>query len=146
MLLFMLTRSQVARKLGKSVATVRRMEGVELNPVRDERCFHRFDEREVALVARRIAENGGRRHNCEDGHLGRFILERKLVDAHSDLVAIGNSSFGESYRLRRQNRELRTALQRLIRVSRLAVREARGRVDASLARELDELAKVAWSY
>jgi len=37
--------------LGKSIASVRRMEGVELHPVRDERGVHRFDPVEVDQVA-----------------------------------------------------------------------------------------------
>jgi len=48
----MLTRSGVAKRLGKSLATVRRMEGVELHPTRDERGVHHFDPEEVEAVAR----------------------------------------------------------------------------------------------
>lgn len=48
----MLTRSQVARRLGKSIATVRRMEGVALHPQRDARGVQRFDPHEVERVAR----------------------------------------------------------------------------------------------
>jgi hypothetical protein len=48
----MLTRSGVAKRLGKSIATVRRMEGIELFPTRDERGIHRFDPEEVERVAR----------------------------------------------------------------------------------------------
>jgi hypothetical protein len=43
----MLTRTQVARRLGRSIATVRRLEGEGLHPVTDERGVHWFDEREV---------------------------------------------------------------------------------------------------
>ena len=42
--------------MGKSVASVRRMEGVELHPVRDERGVHRFDPEEVEQVARLQAD------------------------------------------------------------------------------------------
>lgn len=48
----MLTRSGVARRLGKGIATVRRMEGIELHPVKDARGVHRFDRAEVERVAR----------------------------------------------------------------------------------------------
>ena len=48
----MLTRSGVAKRLGKSIASVRRMEGVELFPTRDVRGVHRFDPGEVGRVAR----------------------------------------------------------------------------------------------
>jgi hypothetical protein len=43
----MLTRSQVAQRLGKSIATVRRLEGSSLHPSRDRDGVHRFDAREV---------------------------------------------------------------------------------------------------
>jgi hypothetical protein len=46
----MLTRGQVARRLGKSIATVRRMEGNELHPARDERGVLRFTAEEVEHV------------------------------------------------------------------------------------------------
>src|SRR5262245_59629875 len=50
----MLRRSQVARRLGRSVATVRRLEGAVLFPERDRRGIYRFDEGEVADLARRV--------------------------------------------------------------------------------------------
>src|SRR4051812_35685490 len=51
----MLTRSQVARRLGKSVATVRRIEGILLAPARDRRGVYRFDPADVDDLARDIA-------------------------------------------------------------------------------------------
>jgi hypothetical protein len=42
-----LTRTEVAKRLGKSVATVRRLEGHVLFPAKDWRGVHRFDEWEV---------------------------------------------------------------------------------------------------
>jgi len=50
-----LTRSGVAKCLRRSLATVRRLEGVELFPHRDLRGVHWFDEAEVRDVQRRIA-------------------------------------------------------------------------------------------
>ena len=47
-----LTRIQVARRLGKSIATVRRLEGRVLFPHRDWRGVHRFDEWEVERLQR----------------------------------------------------------------------------------------------
>lgn len=52
-----MTRQQVAQRLGKSLATVRRIEGSLLHPIRDARGQYRFDDDEVEDVARRI-ENG----------------------------------------------------------------------------------------
>jgi hypothetical protein len=46
----MLTRSQVAKRLGKSIATVRRLEGSALHPIQDRDGVHRFDAREVDAV------------------------------------------------------------------------------------------------
>jgi hypothetical protein len=43
----MITRAQVARRLGKSIATVRRLEGHSLHPCVDESGVHRFDPKEV---------------------------------------------------------------------------------------------------
>lgn len=54
----MLTRSQVARRIGRSIATVRKMEGQTLHPRVDARGVHRFDAAEVETVARRVAETG----------------------------------------------------------------------------------------
>ena len=56
----MLTRGQVAKRLGKSIATVRRMEGNELHPARDERGVLRFSAEEVErLVSSRDGEGQG---------------------------------------------------------------------------------------
>ena len=56
----MLTRIQVARRLGKSVATVRRLEGAQLHPYVDASGVHRFDVREVERLARRLNVPGAR--------------------------------------------------------------------------------------
>jgi hypothetical protein len=52
--LAMLTRSVVAKRLGKSLATVRRIEGVLLDATIGTRGVHYFDEREVSLLRGRI--------------------------------------------------------------------------------------------
>jgi hypothetical protein len=49
---------QVARRLGKSVATVRRLEGAQLHPYVDASGVHRFDVREVERLARRLNIRG----------------------------------------------------------------------------------------
>lgn len=46
-----MTRTEVARYLGKSVATVRRAEGVHLHPKRDHRGVHHFAPAEVRALA-----------------------------------------------------------------------------------------------
>jgi hypothetical protein len=50
----MLSRIEVARRIGKSVATVRRLEGVELHPRRDSSGVHRFSLDEVERLAKKI--------------------------------------------------------------------------------------------
>lgn len=49
-----MTRGQVARRLGKSIATVRRLEGVLLNPVQDELGVWHFDDAEVDRLAAEV--------------------------------------------------------------------------------------------
>jgi len=49
-----MTRQQVAKRLGKSLATVRRLEGVRLRPTQDSRGVHHFDPDEVEALARDI--------------------------------------------------------------------------------------------
>lgn len=56
----MLTRGQVAKRLGKSIATVRRLEGRGLHPERDASGVLRFDTKEVELLARQRAVPGER--------------------------------------------------------------------------------------
>ena len=55
----MMTRGQVARRLGKSIATVRRLEGTQLHPRRDASGVLRFDPNEVERVARALGRGGG---------------------------------------------------------------------------------------
>lgn len=47
----MLTRAGVAKQLRKSIATVRRLEGIVLFPIVDECGTHRFVEHDVAALA-----------------------------------------------------------------------------------------------
>src|SRR5690606_14384846 len=77
----MLTRTGVARRLGKSIATVRRMEGVELHPTRDERGVHHFDPDEVDAVASGEI-TGGRDHRMRDLEDYWRELERRLTEEH----------------------------------------------------------------
>lgn len=51
----MWTRTQVARYLGKSIATVRRMEGVVLHPWVDDSGVHRFDPDEIHAFGERAS-------------------------------------------------------------------------------------------
>lgn len=62
----MLTRGQVAKRLGKSVATVRRLEGRELHPRRDAKGVLRFDPDEVEAVAQGTVGDSTRSDWLED--------------------------------------------------------------------------------
>lgn len=102
----MLTRSQVAKRIGRSIATVRKMEGRTLHPRVDARGVHRFDVVEVEAVARRIAETGraldarfpwtiaaptsARRPISGAARIRRAETPRKRVstDAESELLAL----------------------------------------------------------
>lgn len=77
--LAMLTRRQVAARLGKSVATVRRIEGVLLEPVRDRRGTYRFDEDAVARLVHDVAH--GRVRLCEEFR-DHFESSRLLGGVH----------------------------------------------------------------
>jgi hypothetical protein len=61
----MLTRAQVAKRLGKSIATVRRMEGTALHPWRDEAGVHRFHPSEVDDVRQTPSETAVLRSRSE---------------------------------------------------------------------------------
>ncbi len=54
-----MTRKQVADRLGRSLATVRRLEGDLLHPRRDARGVHHFDRAEVETVARGLDAGRG---------------------------------------------------------------------------------------
>src|SRR3954463_649143 len=51
-----MTRKQVAQRLGKSIATVRRIEGVLLHPRQDARGIRHFDPRAVEALVKDVAE------------------------------------------------------------------------------------------
>lgn len=53
---YTLTRAQVAKRIGRSVSSVRRMEFTTLNPVADERGIFRFDADEVEALAKQLLD------------------------------------------------------------------------------------------
>lgn len=88
----MLTRAQVAARLGKSIATVRRMEGIVLHPRKGADGVHWFCQSEVAAVERaprspvRSFELALRRGRDEDerpaeSHQRVAAIERALARA-----------------------------------------------------------------
>jgi len=110
----MLTRSAVAKKLGRSLATVRRLEGKELFPWCDNRGVHWFDEADVERVAARLARGAvpaaqgawlrkRRRHSHESAVDPRRRETREPSDSVADLRA-------ENERLRRELDDANSAL------------------------------------
>jgi septal ring factor EnvC (AmiA/AmiB activator) len=75
----MMTRGQVAKRLGKSVATVRRMEGRELHPSRDRNGVFQFDPAEVERVAQGRGDHTGA-HARRSSWLNDTIGDRAAGD------------------------------------------------------------------
>ncbi len=110
-----LTRRQVAARLGKSVATVRRIEGILLAPTRDHRGVHRFIAGDVDHLVAAVARG--------EVHLSREVW--KTYDAEADgsdwrhWPRFGGHESGpddasnELARLRRENRALERRVQEL---------------------------------
>lgn len=90
----MLTRSQVARRIGKSVATVRRLEGTLLFPQSDGSGTRRFNEEEVEAFRR-------------DLEAGRVVLPVGFLSSEGAAPATST---------RRRIRELEARIARLERL------------------------------
>lgn len=73
----MLTRSGVAKRLGKSLATVRRMEGFELHPRKNQAGVHLFDPAEVDRVARGET-------NRDHSHRLSDLTQRGIIEEGED--------------------------------------------------------------
>lgn len=101
-----MTRSEVARALGRSIATVRRIEGVYLHPRRDANGIHRFDAREV----RELQADLERRAVC----LAPSWFENRGPHDDVEANAVG-----------RENAALRKMLALTIRVARLVTANRR---------------------
>lgn len=93
----MLTRSQVARRLGKSIATVRRLEGTLLHPRTDPSGIRRFDAREVDALHNEVRHgrrlpNGLRSldGNGQDEGLRREVtkLKSRVEDLEATLAEL----------------------------------------------------------
>ena len=104
-ILCMLTRAQVAERLGKSVATVRRLQlGGELNSRRDSRGVHLFEEWEVAELVERYS-SGERITAARSGSISTSRIRVGGVPSR-----VGDGDDAEIVDLRRENAELRGRL------------------------------------
>jgi len=78
----LLTRGQVARRLGTSLSTVRRMEGEQLKPIIGARGVHYFEETEIQAVFVRVRRARMPDNERADGTLAAaaFALFRRGAD------------------------------------------------------------------
>ncbi|MEO8184208.1 MAG: hypothetical protein ABI895_35760 [Deltaproteobacteria bacterium] len=142
----MLTRTQVARRLGKSLATVRRLEGAQLHPHVDANGVHRFEVREVELLARRLDAPRARPDGVSMGFDPgpRWLRQPVALDEGADELEVHptasrcGSHLEEIARLQEQVRALEQALAQQ---KSNAESEAAGELSARsrLRRELLEL-------
>jgi len=79
-------RGEAAKRLGISVATLRRYEGELIHPIKDKNGEHRFDPQELEALAEKLRKRGVRkaaskqrtdapRPRVRAGHLTHFGLE-----------------------------------------------------------------------
>ena len=104
----MVTRAGVAKRLGLSIASVRRMEGRELHPWRG---VHQFDASEVEQLARGDRARSSNEESASFADDGRRAtqygvqrLESELAEAREALDAAS----ARSARLESENQEMRT--------------------------------------
>jgi hypothetical protein len=101
----MLTRAQVAERIGKSIATVRRLQhGGELDSRRDWRGVHLFDEWDVAELVERYSS--GERITAARGE----SISTSRIRGGGAPGRVGDGDDTENADLRRENAELRGRL------------------------------------
>lgn len=136
----MLTRSGVAKRLGKSIATVRRMENVELHPVRDARGVLRFAEDEVDRVARSHATPATRAHRVSPelriAPEYEAELEKRGLEIEELERRVAQRAAEQDTERARFARELQEAEQRTVDARRLA--DERERAALAAQRSDDE--------
>ena len=119
----MLTRGQVAKRLGKSIATVRRMEGGALHPKQDLNGIFRFDPTEVERVLRQPSRASAQPAMSRRSEW--FESEVATRDHSYEMSAIERG--GEEERGREEGRlkaeERRASEERVRRATEEAVRE-----------------------
>jgi len=126
----MMTRSGVAKRLGKSIATVRRMEGVELHPTLGGDGVHLFDPDEVEaiatgargpsphriadLTARRIVDSDGAQPEAEDriAQLESELARERAAHAQS-LVSLREEAALREKQAAKEAREVASLLDSL---------------------------------
>jgi hypothetical protein len=107
----MVTRAGVAKRLGLSIASVRRMEGRELHPWTDERGVHQFDANEVEQLARGVRARSGNEENAPFADDERNVSQHRLQRLEGELAEVRQALDGVSGRcgeLESENQEMRT--------------------------------------
>ncbi|HKO46071.1 MAG TPA: hypothetical protein VJV79_00020 [Polyangiaceae bacterium] len=107
-----MTRKQVAQRLGKSIATVRRIEGLLLHPRQDARGVRRFDPRAVEALAKDVAEGTV---SLVPDLPSRWVSDHARDDANECERCVVLTASIEQLRteLDEQRREHRLAIERL---------------------------------
>jgi hypothetical protein len=82
----LLTRGQVARRLGLSLSTVRRMEGVQLKPIVGQRGIRYFEETEIQAVFVRVRRTRVPDDDRADGTLAAAAFA--LFRSGADVIAV----------------------------------------------------------
>jgi len=82
----LLTRGQVARRLGMSLSSVRRMEGEQLKPIVDARGVHHFEETEIQAVFVRVRRARAPHDDRADGALAAAAFA--LFRSGADVIAV----------------------------------------------------------
>jgi len=121
-------RAQVAKRIGKSVATVRRLEGMELFPTMDEDGTHRFDPAEVEAFAARTDRNTRSQSSWLRAELARRAEEEAEDRDHAarlERQRVDTEAFHRNLAEQRA-REQRTREER----ERRALAEARAELEA----------------
>ena len=80
------TRGQVARRLGMSLSSVRRMEGELLKPIVDARGVHHFEEAEIQAVFVRVRRMRAPHDEHADGALAAAAFA--LFRSGADVIAV----------------------------------------------------------
>ena len=90
-----MTRGQVARYLGKSIATVRRIEGHHLHPRRDARGIFRFDRAEVRELREAVNRGELRLTPINFARQHAPSKEKRPVAAESDALVSARQQLSE---------------------------------------------------
>lgn len=135
----MLTRSQVARRLGRSLATVRRAEGRVLHPTVDVRGVHRFDAAEVDALAARLLETGTLEHSHDEGG---YLDATQRATRKDDAAREVNDLKARAADLERAVRVAQDELERYRRHVREVIEEV-SNAAVIFAPELERLMRVA---